>query len=438
MLAPSQSAGLFASAAEKRSFEYFQQHASKCLGGMFNQTFWGREVLQAAIHNRPIRHLVIGLGATYEAFESGTSAASQAASKFSLQQCNSAIRLLANLSPQSPATQSPETVSSILTASILFIYLATLRGNMAESIQHVRSSIKLLQDVEASHSLSKTPFPIPLSQLRRLLISSYTQLRGMINDTALEAIDHDSLFTPLEPATIFLSIPDAHAYVERLSHNTLAFHQSVELRPPTTDARLEEIVARHGVLCRALLSSQNALDELSASLNQTPEDKGITLLRLHQTLITTRLRLDVVLHPEQREIAFDDLESLLEEMLEYCEILCKSEGPRKPTCSSGLGIITPLHTIAARCRNPRIRRRAVRLLLESQRKECLWDSTLTGKVAMQTMEIEEAEWQGERIGNEKRVWEVKIELQGERRALLRFVRAGDRRTEGTVHRVISW
>ncbi|KAK3377645.1 hypothetical protein B0H63DRAFT_398846, partial [Podospora didyma] len=148
--------GLFSSEAEKRSFHYFRTRASQPLGGYFHVSFWGREVLLAALHYPPVRHLVIALGAAYEEFETAPLQAGRhedgvSGMELAIQQCNRSIRHLSALSMQAPTGQQPtETVCCVLTASVLFIYLASIRGHFAEAIQHVQSSIKVLQDFDKS------------------------------------------------------------------------------------------------------------------------------------------------------------------------------------------------------------------------------------------------------------------------------------------------
>ncbi|OIW27064.1 hypothetical protein CONLIGDRAFT_635274 [Coniochaeta ligniaria NRRL 30616] len=475
--------GLFASAAERRSFYYFQAHACKPLAGYFNTSFWGLEIMLAAVHYEPIRHLVIALGAAYESFEDsppetasprelGLPHREKAANdsehgmQFALQQCNQSIKQLASLSSQVPSRyKSAEATCCVLTASVLFIYLASVRGHMAEAIQHIQSAVKVLRSFEQSQvadrnrlTPSKSPiFPVPVSQLRTALTSMYGQLRVMKNDVFLQEFQsgaEDILVSEVKPATVFLSVPEAHIYVERLFHNTHAFLQQTELNPPggTDTEALGAVVARHKELCRALDSSWNALDMLSSSLNsslgatdrerQTDSD-GLVVLRLYHLLLAVRLRIDVF-RPDKRESAFDELEAHLKEMLECCEILVENQTRQKetrsqqPSCSSGLGYVMPLHMIAARCRNPQLRRRALRLLLDGSRREGIWDSRLAGRIASQTLAIEE-EAKDTVPEADRRVREVKVQLQGERKARLRFVTVADwKQGHPGAEKVIDW
>ena len=61
-----------------------------------------------------------------------------------------------------------------------------------------------------------------------------------------------------------------------------------------------------------------------------------------------------------------------------------------PSSSFDMGIIAPLYSVAHRCRDPRIRRKAISLLYAASRQEGIWNSNLTARVAERLMEIEEA------------------------------------------------
>ncbi|PWY79247.1 hypothetical protein BO70DRAFT_363006 [Aspergillus heteromorphus CBS 117.55] len=63
--------------------------------------------------------------------------------------------------------------------------------------------------------------------------------------------------------------------------------------------------------------------------------------------------------------------------------------PKKKTFSLDLGIISGMFNVAVRCRDPVIRRRAVRVLRASAVREGVWDSVVVAAVAEKWIEIEE-------------------------------------------------
>jgi len=97
----------------------------------------------------------------------------------------------------------------------------------------------------------------------------------------------------------------------------------------------------------------------------------------------------------------------------------------KPSFALDLGIVPPLFVVATKCRDRKLRREAIRLLLSSPRREGMWDSILSGRVAQWIMEIEEEDllpWEGpwgrapmETVPNEKRVMVKEILFDMQRR-----------------------
>ncbi|KAK3937670.1 hypothetical protein QBC46DRAFT_319210 [Diplogelasinospora grovesii] len=61
----------------------------------------------------------------------------------------------------------------------------------------------------------------------------------------------------------------------------------------------------------------------------------------------------------------------------------------KPSFSADLGIVPPLFVVATKCRNSLIRDQAIQLLKSSSRREGMWDSELTARIALWIKDIEE-------------------------------------------------
>ena len=104
-----------------------------------------------------------------------------------------------------------------------------------------------------------------------------------------------------------------------------------------------------------------------------------------------------------------------------------SDSSKKPIFFMDMNIVTPLFTIAHRCRDPIIRRRAIALLYSAPRQEGLWHSIITARVAEKIMKIEEAGL-GEvkscaDVPEENRITEIDLQfdLQG-RKGYLKYSR----------------
>jgi len=103
----------------------------------------------------------------------------------------------------------------------------------------------------------------------------------------------------------------------------------------------------------------------------------------------------------------------------------------RPTYSMSLGVIAPLFATAVRCRNPIIRRQALQILLMCNRKEGLWDSIISAKVAERVICIEETHLFEERqdrcvgrIPEHARIRQLEASFFDPRRGRLRYMKSG--------------
>ncbi|KAL2075090.1 hypothetical protein VTL71DRAFT_32 [Oculimacula yallundae] len=123
----------------------------------------------------------------------------------------------------------------------------------------------------------------------------------------------------------------------------------------------------------------------------------------------------------------------------------------KPSFALDLGIVPPLFVVATKCRDRKLRREAIRLLMASPRREGMWDSMLSGAVGTWIMNIEERGltfWddrgagEGEVVPDERRVMvkEILFDMQ-KRTATLRCGTRGAREGDGDLRAMethISW
>jgi hypothetical protein len=77
----------------------------------------------------------------------------------------------------------------------------------------------------------------------------------------------------------------------------------------------------------------------------------------------------------------------------------------KPSFCADLGIVPPLFVVGTKCRDPYIRRQAIRLLLNCHRREGMWDSKMTGTLCNWVMHVEEG-WEDD---YEREVSELGVE-----------------------------
>jgi hypothetical protein len=86
------------------------------------------------------------------------------------------------------------------------------------------------------------------------------------------------------------------------------------------------------------------------------------------------------------EVFLDSFHSEFAEMVELVEV--SLEGHDSLFSLGTQGIIV-LDVVAKKCRDPLIRREAIKLLINKPRKEAFWDRVLTTKINMWIIDIEE-------------------------------------------------
>ena len=123
--------------------------------------------------------------------------------------------------------------------------------------------------------------------------------------------------------------------------------------------------------------------------------QGAAVLRINQRI--TYLHIEY--HGQERfesSHCWDSLRLECEEIVDLATLVVKShkdksrDSSERPMFFMDMNIVHPLFSIAHRCRDPIIRRRAIALLYSAPRQEGLWHSVLTARAAEKIMETEEA------------------------------------------------
>ena len=95
------------------------------------------------------------------------------------------------------------------------------------------------------------------------------------------------------------------------------------------------------------------------------------------------------------QTCWDEKQPVFERILELATVVINGRTAaderlgEKPLFQMDQGVIGPLFTVAHKCRDPFVRRRAIALLYSSPLQEGVWDSILTARVAQRIMNLEE-------------------------------------------------
>ncbi|KAF2798792.1 hypothetical protein K505DRAFT_295786 [Melanomma pulvis-pyrius CBS 109.77] len=409
------------SAEEAESLHFFQKYAVLDLCGFFNSSFWKCDILRAAQMQPAIRYGITALGAMHRRYISGDSSnlpddTSDKRLRFALQQSNRAIQEIMKES----AKRSKADLIAVMTCCILFNSLACLQGHQQDALNHLRSGIKLLKemddDKENSSDVPDTR-PISLDSIRTILITMDTQARSIMSEPDILGWEpqpkrSDYIANRIASTTTFSSSVDAQLYIEATFNDLLTFLQDIIVRPLHEMGDVEGTSRR---LQHQSIAGKKMLDELlfrSAPRIDIESDQTFIALRLIQALINilsaslekTSLKPDGIseklpsqyinekdLVDEERNSA--TIMALATKLMQHPDLVGKpqseTQSTRRPVFTSNFGVIIALWLVATRAPDYDVRRKAITMMLSHPRREGLWDGPLAGKIALEAMKMEE-------------------------------------------------
>ena len=135
--------------------------------------------------------------------------------------------------------------------------------------------------------------------------------------------------------------------------------------------------------------------EKSASSFDPTDVKGAAVLGISHRLAAMHFDKDLMAFPRE-QIGWDKYRAEHEEMVSLAAAILEASPSTPgaasigaPSFSIDMNIIAPLYSVAHRCRDPYIRRKAISVLYAVPRQEGIWNSILSARVAQRVMEIEE-------------------------------------------------
>jgi hypothetical protein len=129
----------------------------------------------------------------------------------------------------------------------------------------------------------------------------------------------------------------------------------------------------------------------NSSSNMSMRDlRASVLLKMHHLFITIMLGASGA----NDEVKFDTYITEFRQMIKLTESLLvpstpKEQAGQKPSYMFDTNLIPPLYMAATRCRDPKLRRRALDLLWNLKSKEGIWDSNVAAAIGKWVMEKEE-------------------------------------------------
>ncbi|KAI1000064.1 hypothetical protein K3495_g8134 [Podosphaera aphanis] len=423
---------------ESQYFQVFRTHTANELSGFFDSDFWTHSVLIESHSEAYVRHAVIALGALYKTLDNavesrrnnspGSSTRIVNHYTYALQQYGKAIRRLR----ESLATKNLQAHRTMLISIIIFICIQSFTGDHSDAIGHIQTGLKLLEEWGPS---SHEPELVQIFTRLSIQAKSYDMAFHLPNSIKLSSCNESSLSTeqvfPIPPMSEtnlkfaeeivyiperFFSATEARPALDYLTQSILRLLEKLSSQNPGPNNILPISLQNYCHQFRVQLEKwgaaylpvvENARGDSNISYT---ERAGIYVLRMffNMTYILYFMTFS------ETEMGFDDFTSEFNEIIDLANEISMQDpgsyqeqginslqspinnfGNKDKNCNTKasfaleLGIVPPLYVVATKCRNRKLRREAIRLLLSAPRREGMWDSLLCGHLAQWIMGIEE-------------------------------------------------
>lgn len=383
--------------SERSALDHFERYMRTKLCGAFESQFWGKLILQASYQEPAILHSVIALSASQIGDD-----------HLSLTAYSAAIKSLNRYA----AGENPWALRITLITCMVFICLEQLKGSRRLAQFHLQSGLRMLEDFQTRRmgQCAKGKPSVLKVQMRPesaddVIIEAFTRLhvqsayfgQGSSFQYRLEQYVQLGASASSMPRG-FESLQDARQTLDWLMNTALAL-----------SSQAESLTCKVAPIPRCVRNKvkqlQVALREWKAAweAGRFAMNTGLSIRdSLGTAVLSIYYKLTVIVAATclrcNDETVFDaqlkDFESLLTEVQSLWNRAEEELGMKpanKMSFTVDLGFIPPLYYIALKCRDPRLRRRAIDLLRKAPHIEANWDGPLAATIAYEIMRLEEGD-----------------------------------------------
>ncbi len=310
---------------------------------------------------------------------------------------------------QTPLTSaSVNDLDRVLVGCIVFSIYEAARGYHEASQQHIKNGRRILLQYGDSLNSSRRSETAEILQMLTRLDIAFADQTPQKHRNAEAAV---GLNVPLEPCE-FEEIRHAQKYLFDIERRLVLLQLNMSDAYADGDHQVYAELHVERLKCvPALLTWKKYFDRLLGKASPTTCDLTVLFLTLcyHAALIFARTEDQVA------ETQCDPLLPEFEVTVSCGEQIvdCLLRNPRlQSVISYDTGYVTCIFFAATRCRDPRLRRRAISVLKALPRQEGIWKSSSAAKIAEQLIHLEEAGLDTENINcaadvpEQKRIWQM--------------------------------
>lgn len=383
------------------------------MGMHFDADFWNRFVIPASMAEPALRHAMVAVGIFAEQREiphddktaiwwvETTGDYSVSASVpvrrrgpddnalVALSNYNKSISLLTKL-----VSSSHNTTDVVLLTCILFICVELLRGDDEAAFRHFKGGMTIIMDM-ASQIESSTHQAMMVERVKTSIQPVFNRLE------MLSALFGNNASWPYPvdlsksiPAT-FSSVGQARDSMVHLMNLCLRFVQTIQMLEyepsaiPLSASDEQTALLKHLQLWRSRFSTfqSNHVHKMA------PDDSyAANVLEIQRivayTWVSTAMNPFQCAHDSHIPV-YTAAVVLAEQLSDFASTRNKRAGEANNFLLD-VEIVGPIYWVCVKCREPAVRRRAIAVLRNLQRREGMWDSRIAATVADRVVTIEEA------------------------------------------------
>ncbi|KAH7304246.1 hypothetical protein B0I35DRAFT_151623 [Stachybotrys elegans] len=377
---------------EKRAFEFFCRSPSLKISGMFKSKFWDLLLVQLSLSEPVVFHALVAIGSSFRGSRAKEPLAVQRDDRLSLQSYNRAIQQIGHLLKQ----RDPHSIRVAAVTCILFICIEMLRRRQTMVAKHYHYGLELLQEVQKQRQ--------PIDKLITDAFSRITMHLNLLGQTSQTLYGIPSLPGPIPVLRSNDTFPTLDSAKDALEH---LWTSVFELQGQAEQIGLEKTsvppdLVRRQTNLRVQLSTWK--DMFHESMRTTLANPTAMELIKSRMLRSYHIMAGIVLGQclSGREIAYDaftpDFAAMLSQVIETLRLsgcygvfqpgqpkICDADG----SFSLEMGGYPTIYFIAMKCRVPRLRRQAIRLLRGARHNEGIATGPILYQIACKIMSLED-------------------------------------------------
>ncbi|KAB8229584.1 Zn(II)2Cys6 transcription factor [Aspergillus alliaceus] len=436
------------SPSERRYLTFFQSYTLPMLVGYFDSELWQILVLQLSQVEPAVCHAVAALGALHEFVEVQGMRARDLKYKgwcrnFALYQYNRAILMLR----QRLGSNDPQLRLVTLSCCMIFIFFEFTWGNYGAALTHLKCGLNILANREGSVGRSFVCASLYCHQhnpssAEDTLVRAFAHLD-------VQAVHFDSSCnTSFYPAKVYMStvqsrhlelknLQDAKEKLDPIINNIFCFRTICDTTLRDKSANHLPLYVEHQKLRLNLIDHIAAFDRYIDCFppRTIKELRSVDLIRLHHSLIT--LVLETVL--SLSEMVFDKYIMEMSKSVDLCERVINSlraeHGNTLPTILMDMGVILVLSWLSLKCREFKVRYRALELLRSWPHREGPNESTKFLYSCAEAVKIEsEGVDQSGYLPERSRVRAISTQNLGDGKAVLHYTMSAPDKARLDIHK----